>query len=70
MVWPPSARAPRQAASMTPPRPPQTSVQPRRASSRPTSSAMRTASGGAWSPPTTEIIIRDNHIGRERLRQG
>ena len=39
MVWPPSLRAPRQAASMTPPRPPQTTVAPRRAISRPTVSA-------------------------------
>src|SRR3990170_3179683 len=57
MVWPPSPRAPRQAASMMPPPPPQQTVTPRFASSRPTASARRFASGGASSPPITDMII-------------
>src|SRR3990172_11645232 len=57
MVWPPSPRAPRQATSMMPPPPPQQTVTPRFASSRPTSPARRFASGGASSPPITDMII-------------
>ena len=40
-VVPPACLAPRQAASITPPRPPQTTTAPRSASRRPTSSAAR-----------------------------
>src|SRR3990172_2218058 len=57
IVWPPSPRAPRQAASMMPPPPPQQTVTPRFASSWPTSSASRTACAGAPSPPITDMII-------------
>jgi len=68
-VCPPRLRAPRQAASMTPLRPPQTRAQPRLASTRPTSSASASAFSEARSPPTTEIIIPANHIDRSDRRQ-
>src|SRR3990172_7221694 len=67
IVWPPSPRAPRHAASMMPPPPPQQTVTPRFASSRPTSSARRFASGGASSPPITDMIIAGPMIPAARL---
>ena len=52
----PRERAPRQAASMTPPRPPETSTAPAAASAAPTSSATRELLGGVARPaPTTAI---------------
>src|SRR3990172_354132 len=68
IVWPPSPRAPRQAASMMPPPPPQQTVTPRFASSWPTSSARRTAWAGAPSPPITDMIIARPMIPAARPR--
>jgi SAM-dependent methyltransferase len=58
-VVPPSSRAPRQAASMAPPRPPHTTTAPRRASSRPTDSAASTSSGSARPGPITDTYGAD-----------
>src|SRR6056297_1205106 len=53
IVVPPSAFAPRQTAAMVPPRPPQTTVWPRAASSRPTASARAACSSVTCPPPIT-----------------
>src|SRR5438128_10116526 len=69
IVCPPAERAPRQDASITPPRPPQTKVTSRCPSSRPTSSASRNDSAVAPSPPITEIITAATIAGgRSHLR--
>ncbi len=52
---PPASRAPREAASITPLRPPQTSTAPASAMPRPTASASWSASPSALAPPITEI---------------
>src|SRR3954451_21563922 len=52
-VTPPASLAPRHAAAMTPPSPPQTSTAPPRASARPTSSATASSSASASPAPTT-----------------
>ena len=52
-VVPPAAFAPRQAASIAPPSPPQTSTAPASASSRPTSSAVESSCPVASPGPTT-----------------
>ncbi len=52
---PPAERAPREAASITPPRPPVTRVAPASARRRPTSSAAAASSGVAWPAPKTLI---------------
>src|SRR4051795_9005414 len=54
-VVPPRERAPRHAASITPPRPPQTSTAPAAAISAPTCSAVSSSSGLARPGPTTAI---------------
>ena len=58
MVAPPSALAPRHTASITPLSPPQTTVAPRRASSRPTPSPRSSSSRlrGRLLPMTAIII--------------
>jgi hypothetical protein len=50
---PPACAAPRQAASITPPRPPHTTIAPRSARRRPSSSAMLACSGVASPDPIT-----------------
>src|SRR5512138_64048 len=64
-VNPPSSRAPRQAASMTPPRPPQTTTAPARAMCRPTSKADSTAWRPGRLPPmtATRILWRMSFMG-------
>src|SRR3954453_11920563 len=54
-VVPPRERAPRHAASITPPSPPHTSTAPAAAIPAPTSSAASSSSGSARSGPTTAI---------------
>src|SRR3954453_14606471 len=54
-VTPPASCAPRHAAAITPPRPPQTTTAPARASSAPTVSAPRSWSASASPVPTTPI---------------
>ena len=51
------ARAPRQAASITPPRPPQTSRAPRRAMARPTASAVAARRSSQAPAPTTAMHV-------------
>ena len=53
ITWPPAAAAPRDAASITPPRPPVTTTAPAPASNRPTSSASRSTSADARPAPAT-----------------
>lgn len=55
MVIPPSALAPLQAASITPPLPPQIRMAPRLANSRPTDSATSASCGEHCPPPITAM---------------
>jgi len=52
-VVPPADFAPRQAASIAPPRPPHTTTAPRSARARPTASAISASRGSAREGPTT-----------------
>src|ERR1700730_11676967 len=55
MVWPPAVRAPRAAASITPPRPPHSTTAPRVAMARPTSNASAHTPAGASPAPMTAM---------------
>ena len=57
-VRPPALFAPRAAASMTPPRPPQTRTAPARAISAPASSARAAVSGAGSESPMTPMMVR------------
>src|SRR5208282_3703820 len=57
-VSPPAECAPSAAASITPPRPPQTRTAPRAAISRPTSNASLCSAAGAMPAPITAIAVR------------
>src|SRR4051812_15507588 len=55
----PASRAPRDAAAMTPPRPPVTTSCPANAASRPTSAAASSSAASSVSPgPTTASMLR------------